>query len=173
MTDAPSLPAYDVPAAYRSLLERLVLPHQLEDIHRRLARAFDLDAQQHADHSESTLRVLLCIRLAPEGTIRATDLSEQLVKSTSHTSRLIDRAEAGGLVERQADPNDRRAQLIALTPLGTRAIDAYVPHAAALLGEAFGDVLSPGEFLMLIGFLDRVRTATSGVVTRLERDRRS
>jgi len=154
--------------AYAALMERLALPLALENIHRTLTRAFDLDAQQHSPHDESVLRVLLCIRMAPGGAMRAKDISIQMLKSTSHMSRLIDRAEAGGLVERRADPADRRAQQIALTPLGESTIDAYVPHAVALLDEAFATALTRDELQMLLGFVARVETAAVALVAKQE-----
>ncbi len=164
-SDAP------IPPVYAALLERLLLPLSLESIHRALTRAFDLDAQVHSEHHESVLRVLLCIRVAPEGAMRAKDISVQMLKSTSHTSRLIDRAEAGGLVERRADPSDRRAHRVALTARGKEQIDAYVPHAIAMLDEAFAGVLTPDELQTLIGLAARVETAALNLVAKQEEAR--
>ena len=164
-SDAP------MPPLYVTLLQRLVLPLSLESVHRALTRAFDLDAQLHSKHDESVLRVLLCIRLAPKGVMRAKDISIQMLKSTSHTSRLIDRAEAGGLVERRADPSDRRAHRVALTTRGQEEIDAYVPHAVAMLGQAFAGVLTPDELETLIGLAVRVETAAVNLVTKQEEAR--
>lgn len=162
-----------IPPVYGALLERLALALSLESVHRTLTRAFDLDAQLHSEHDESILRVLLCVRLAPEGAIRAKDISEQLLKSTSHTSRLIDRAEADGLVERRADPSDRRAYQVVLTTQGEAAIDAYVPHAVAMLDEAFAGVLTPEELQTLLGLAARVEAAALGLVARQDESRRS
>jgi len=147
-------------------LERLALPLALESIHRNLTRAFDLDAQQHSVHDEALLRLLLCIRLSPDGAMRAKDISVQLLKSTSHTSRLIDRAVAHELVARQPDPNDRRAHRVELTPGGTAEIDAYVPHAVAMLGEAYGGILSPAELGGVLKLLGRLEAATKGLVAK-------
>ncbi len=167
--DGPS----PVSPAYAALMERLALPLTLENIHRALTRAFDLDAQQHSHHDESLLRVLLCIRMASDGAMRAKDISTQMLKSTSHTSRLIDRAEARGLVERRADPTDRRAHRVALTPQGESAIDAYVPHAVAMLDEAFAGVLTRDELRMLLGLVGRVETAALALVAKQATPRRS
>ncbi len=173
MSPQPSDDPLPVSPAYATLIERLVLPVALEGIHRTLARAFDLDAQQHSHHDESLLRVLLCIRLAPDGTMRAKDISTQMLKSTSHMSRLIDRAQARGLVERRADPTDRRAHRVALTPQGESAIDAYVPHAVSLLNEAFAAVLTREELRMLLDLVGRVETAAAALVTKQEAARRT
>ncbi len=168
MSTSPSDAPPPISPAYAALMQRLVLPVSLEDIHRTMTRAFDLDAKQHSEHDESVLRLLLCIRLAPDGAMRAKDISTQMLKSTSHMSRLIDRAQARGLVERQADPTDRRAYRVALTPKGSSTIDAYVPHAVRLLDDAFATALKPEELRILIDLVDRVKTAATAVVTKLE-----
>ena len=105
-------------------MQRLALPLGLENIHRTLQRAFDLDARANADHDEAVLRVLLCIRLSPEGAMRAKDISIQMLKSTSHMSRLIDRAESHGLVERLPDPRDRRAHRVAVVAVAAETAAA-------------------------------------------------
>jgi len=163
-SDGPS----PMPPAYSALLERLALPLALEAVHITLARAFDLDAKQHADHDESVLRVLLTLRLAPDGMMRAKDISARIVKSTSHTSRLIDRAEAHGLVERRPDPRDRRAHRVALTRRGEAEIDAYVPHAVTLLDEALSGALSPAELQMVVDLVGRVETTALELVAKRE-----
>jgi len=157
---------------YFALMDRLALPSAIEAVHRALARAFDLDAAEQTDHDEALLRVLLCIRLATGGAMRAKDISSQMLKSTSHISRLIDRAESKGLVERRADPSDRRAHRVALTKNGQDEIDAYVPHAVVLLEQAFGSALDPDELMSLLDMLSRVEVASLRLVAEREAARR-
>ncbi len=168
MSEPPSDDPVSISPAYAALMQRLVLPLALEGIHRTLTRAFDLDAQHHSPHSESVLRILLCIRVSPDGAMRAKDLSNQMLKSTSHMSRLIDRAEASDLVERQADPTDRRAYRIALTSHGESTIDAYVPHAVALLDDAFAAALTRDELQTLLGLAERVQASAVALVAKQE-----
>ncbi len=168
-SDGPS----PMPPAYAALMERLVLPLALEGVHRTLTRAFDLDAQLHSDHDESLLHLLQCIRMAPEGAMRAKDISTVMLKSTSHMSRLIDRAQARGLLERRADPTDRRAHRVALTEKGESTIDAYVPHAVALLDEAFAGVLTCDELRTLYDLLAKVETAAEALVSKQAAARQS
>ena len=49
---------------------------------------------------------------------RLTTLSERLLISKSQVTRLVDHLEAAGLVQRIADPDDRRAQNVILTEAG-------------------------------------------------------
>lgn len=50
-----------------------------------------------------------------------TQLAERLACVKSNITQLVDRLEADGLVQRQADPNDRRARLATLTAAGRKA----------------------------------------------------
>jgi DNA-binding MarR family transcriptional regulator len=50
-----------------------------------------------------------------------TQLAERLSCVKSNITQLVDRLEADGLVQRQADPHDRRARLATLTAAGRKA----------------------------------------------------
>ncbi len=45
-------------------------------------------------------------------------IAQEQVLTTGGVTRLVDRMEAAGLVERAEDPGDRRGRLVRLTPLG-------------------------------------------------------
>ena len=107
----------------------------------------------------TTLDLLLRLRLAPGRRLRGVDLCEQLHKSPSHVSRVIDRAEAAGLARREPDPNDRRAHLIAATPAGESATDEYLPHLEDVLQRVMFDTLSSDEIETLISLLSKVSHA--------------
>ena len=61
-----------------------------------------------------------------------TQLADRLSCVKSNITQLVDRLEADGLVERQPDPNDRRARLARLTSAGRKAVQegTRVQHAA-------------------------------------------
>jgi DNA-binding MarR family transcriptional regulator len=50
--------------------------------------------------------------------LRVTDLTSELMLTSSGTTKRLDRLERAGLVQRGPDPNDRRGTLITLTPKG-------------------------------------------------------
>lgn len=61
-----------------------------------------------------------------------TQLAERLSCVKSNITQLVDRLEADGLVQRQADPHDRRARLATLTAAGRKACrEGSQVHAAA------------------------------------------
>ena len=62
-------------------------------------------------------------RSGPPFRLRPTDLTTALMLTSSGTTKRLDRLERAGLVERTADPNDRRAVAISLTAEGRDLID--------------------------------------------------
>jgi DNA-binding MarR family transcriptional regulator len=63
-------------------------------------------------------------RTGPPFRVRVTDFSGALMLSSSGTTKRLDRLEQAGLIAREADPNDRRGTLIALTDAGRELIDS-------------------------------------------------
>ena len=61
-----------------------------------------------------------------------TALSEQLLVTTASMSSLLDTLERRGLVSRRPDPDDRRKQLVSLTPAGRALVDKIRPEIVAL-----------------------------------------
>ncbi len=63
------------------------------------------------------------VRLLADGPLRMAAIAERLSVVPRTVTDLVDGVEAAGLVERQADPVDRRSTLVALTPAGHRLLD--------------------------------------------------
>jgi MarR family transcriptional regulator, organic hydroperoxide resistance regulator len=53
---------------------------------------------------------------------RVYDIKDELSITIGGTSKLVDRIEAAGLCRRRANPDDRRSQIIELTPAGRRLL---------------------------------------------------
>ncbi len=77
-----------------------------------------------------------------EPPISMRELAERLKSDPSNVTGLVDRLEAGGLVERRPDPNDRRIKGLALTTAGARMRERLfarlysAPPAVAELSES-------------------------------------
>jgi DNA-binding MarR family transcriptional regulator len=71
-------------------------------------------------------------------------------------SRLVQRMEHDGLLERRPDPDDRRAVVVVTTPLGRRRFRAANAVYVAALGAAFGRHLRDDEHVRLRALLGRV-----------------
>ncbi|MDT8992321.1 MarR family transcriptional regulator [Curvibacter sp. APW13] len=74
---------------------------------------------------------------------------------TGAMTRLLDRLEAKGLVQRQRSDSDRRVVNIALTPAGTEAAQA-IPHALSAVQNRALAGFSADEFQQLKQLLRRV-----------------
>lgn len=79
-------------------------------------------------------RALLNVRRT--GPIRQTALAERLGIEAMTLSGLLDRLELKGYVERQPDPDDRRAKLVTLTAAGDAVVTGIQPIAASIRGDA-------------------------------------
>ena len=78
--------------------------------------AKEMDAE--SDLSLDWYGILLMLSQAEEGAMRPSELADQVSLSRSATTRLIDRMERNGLVERRSCRADRRGRFVALTPQG-------------------------------------------------------
>lgn len=71
--------------------------------------------------------VLLRLARTPDNHLRMTDLADGANLSTSGMTRLVDRLEAAGLVERATCPNDRRGLEAVLTAKGKKLVEQVLP----------------------------------------------
>ena len=81
--------------------------------------------------------VLAVLRDAPDARLRQVDVADQLLLSTSGLSRLLDRIEEAGLVERVACPGDRRSLHLQLTDDGREMLERMWPVYARGIVENF------------------------------------
>jgi DNA-binding MarR family transcriptional regulator len=110
----------------------------------------------------TTVDLLLRLRFAPKGQMRGVDLCNELHKSPSHLSRVVDRAEASGLVKRLPDPKDRRAQLVTATSAGESAVNDYLPGLETVLERVVYSTLTDSEIDTLVELLTKVSVAARG-----------
>src|SRR5262245_55267060 len=74
------------------------------------------------DMSVAQVRALYALREP----LSMRELAERLYLDPSNLTALVDRLEALGLVERQADPDDRRVKRLVITSKGTRLSDEII-----------------------------------------------
>jgi DNA-binding MarR family transcriptional regulator len=79
--------------------------------------------------SHLMFEVLLILGRAGEPGLPMRAIAQEQVLTTGGATRLVDRMEVAGLVERAEVPGDRRGRLVRLTPLGERtAVRASLVH---------------------------------------------
>lgn len=83
-------------------------------------------------------------------------LSRSMLVTAGNLTGLVDRAARDGLVERRADPGDRRAWRVHVTAKGQRAFREAERRHAAKVKQLFAG-LTRNELTTLIHLLDKVR----------------
>jgi DNA-binding MarR family transcriptional regulator len=77
--------------------------------------------------------------LIGDGPVRPTDLATNMGLDISTVSRHLAQLHRAGLVERSADPGDRRAQRVQLSSKGRAEVDAALASRRALLERSLND----------------------------------
>jgi DNA-binding MarR family transcriptional regulator len=117
-----------------------------------------LDAELHEERGIS-LRwydVLVHLEEAEHG-VPMNELASRILASKSGLTRVIDRMEEGGLVERRRHGEDRRVIEIVITPDGQRALtNARTVHRRGI-NEHFAQHLDKRDFEALSHALEKVR----------------
>jgi DNA-binding MarR family transcriptional regulator len=99
-------------------------------------------------------RALAYVNSAPH--CAPSELAEHLMLSRPAVTRLIEQLVQHGLVTREAAPDDRRRQRLAVTKDGKVRLDAYYTATRGLVAERLA-ALSPDERDMVIRAFERVR----------------
>jgi DNA-binding MarR family transcriptional regulator len=100
--------------------------------------------------------VLLWLNQAPDGRMRMGELAESLLLTPSGVTRLVDRMEADGLVQRQQCPSDRRGWNAVITPAGRSRLRSAAPVHLRGVDRHFGRHLTDEEADLIADALGRV-----------------
>ena len=118
----------------------------------------ELDGTLVAEHGLplSSFEVLIRLSRAPEGRQRMSELAESVVLSRSGITRLVDRLERDGLVERSACASDARGSFAVITPAGRQRLDEALGTHVRDLRRRFLSRFTPEEQEQLAGFWARI-----------------
>lgn len=117
--------------------------------HASLLRILESELQAQQGLSLTWYEVLLHLSKDPRGGLRMQELAEAVVLSRSGLTRLLDRMEKAGLVQRRPCVHDRRGAYALITPEGKTLFNQIRPivlqgietHFARHLDEAACDTL--------------------------------
>jgi DNA-binding MarR family transcriptional regulator len=127
------------------------------DVSHLMRRAFDERARS-SGLSRPQWRVLTMLR-RHEG-INQGGLAELVEVEPITLCRMVDRLQEAGLMERRADPADRRAWRLHLTDKARALLEEMRPMAFSLFDDAMTG-LDPAERSDLFRMLERIRTNLS------------
>jgi len=145
---------------------RLATTGALLEAQTAVAAAIERLAVEPAGLDAATADLLVRLAKSADCGIRGVEIGEQCLMTATRVSRLVDRAEAAGLVERMPDPDDRRAQHVVLTEQGRQAARVYAPLMNDVLHDIVFDALSEDERDTLIDLLDRLRDRARTVLAQ-------
>ena len=134
--------------------------HQLVNLMMLMRRAVDQRMGEHGltDAQWRPLWMLSCGRATT-----ANEIAREMDADAGAVTRLLDRLEAKGLLERVRSAADRRVVHLRLTPAGIAAA-AQVPHVLAAVNNHFLRGFSEAEWKQLRRLLGRM-TANAGATT--------
>ncbi len=107
--------------------------------------------------SEIDFETLIRLGRSPRRALRMSDLAAQTSLSTSGVTRVVDRLEREGLVERIACASDRRASYATLTDAGMARLEAVLPKHLEDIEEWFTGLLTSEQLETLLDTLRLIR----------------
>lgn len=136
--------------------ERITAYGLLVEADRRLQRVFEQSLREHHGMTVVTFEALLRLGRS-DGHLSMSELADQMVLSSGGVTRLIDRLERDGLVERVQCPEDRRVQWAELTVEGRVQIEAALKTHLDDLQQHFSGLISDDELPVLLSVFERLR----------------
>ncbi len=127
--------------------------------HARVAATLDRELQDERGLSLSSYEVLVHLSEAPDRRLRMNELAGRASLSRSGLTRLVDRLQADGLVDRKGCPEDRRGSYAELTSAGERVLEEAWPVHVRGVREHFVGRLSADEIEVLGAALQRLADA--------------
>ena len=101
--------------------------------HARLVRELDEELRGEHELPLTSYDVLVQLESAAEGSLRMSELADAVLLSRSGLTRLVDRLEREGLIERRECPEDARGAFASLTDAGHRKLaEARTTHLAGV-----------------------------------------
>lgn len=100
--------------------------------------------------------VLRILRGAGPAGLPTLVIGQRLIEQTPGMTRLINRLEAKGWVERHRNPGDRREVQCRLSPAGL-ALLTHIDPVMEAADQSMLAILSPEQLAQLIGLLDQIR----------------
>jgi DNA-binding MarR family transcriptional regulator len=123
--------------------------------HARLWDRVEADIRQISGLTVARYDVLMHLDLAG-GRLGLNALANGVVLSPSGLSKLLDRMQASGLIERQPDPDDARATFANITAPGRALVRKTRQRHHPFLQHIFGDVLNDRDLADLTRIMNKI-----------------
>lgn len=124
--------------------------------HARVRERLESELEKGAGMPLAWYDVLVQLSEAADERLRMQELARAVLLSRSGLTRLVDRVEAAGLVERQPCEDDGRGFYVVLTAEGRERLRRAAPVHLDGVARLFASALEPGEAQVLATALERV-----------------
>ncbi|MEU7896563.1 MarR family transcriptional regulator [Nonomuraea sp. NPDC049152] len=125
----------------------------------RITRRLESELLAAHDLALASYDVLLQLSEATEWRLRMNDLADRVLLSRSGLTRLIDRLQRDGLVQREACADDARGLFAVLTETGAVRLAEATPTYLRGIRAEFLDVLEPEELAQCTAMLTKILVA--------------
>ncbi|NHW45838.1 winged helix-turn-helix transcriptional regulator [Paenarthrobacter sp. MSM-2-10-13] len=106
--------------------------------------------------------VLFTLSRCPSGQLRLNEINDKVLLSQSSLSRLVDRLEKRGLVERTIAPDDGRGVLLSLTEAGSELQKAIGREHVRDIANLVAPALTAEEQQELLRLTEKLRASVAG-----------
>jgi MarR family transcriptional regulator, 2-MHQ and catechol-resistance regulon repressor len=129
---------------------------RLAEAYSRLEQRLGSAMEAHTGLPHAWFEVLIRLARSPEGQLTMGALAEEIALTTGGVTRLVDRMQKAGYVERRRCPDDRRVSYTGITDSGREILDRTFPEHARNLREIFAG-FGERDLATLDELLDRIR----------------
>lgn len=133
---------------------------RLAEAYSRLERQLGTAMQTESGLPHVWFEVLIRLARSKGGQLTMSALADQIALTTSGVTRLVDRIQAAGYVERVPCPTDRRVSYAAITEAGRQVLDRAAVAHARNLQDTFAS-FDEDDLARLDVLLDRLREAAT------------
>jgi DNA-binding MarR family transcriptional regulator len=127
--------------------------------HAEVIGAIEREMEKEAQLLLSSYDVLVALSEVPDHRLRMHELARHVILSRSALSRLVDRLEKQGFIQRVRCGDDRRGAYAVLTDDGQQALNAAWPVYGRGIQEHFARYLSDEEVRILTDAMRRIAVA--------------
>lgn len=106
--------------------------------------------------------VLFTLSRCPSGQLRLNEINDKVLLSQSSLSRLVDRLEKRGLVERTTAPDDGRGVLLSLTEAGRELQKSIGRDHVREIAQLVAPALTAEEQRELLRLTEKLRASVAG-----------
>ncbi len=131
--------------------------------HSAIVQKLGDELSEQADLTLAQYDVLLRLRDNPERAMRMGELAEGVLVTTSGLTRVVDRLESAGLVQRVRETRDRRGVRVSLTPAGLDKLREAAKIHRDGIARYFTRHIEPDELPALESFFARLFAESRGV----------